>query len=124
MEKLKKLSISKMNEFPVIDGREQMELKGGNDGAAEYQARYGTSLDDGCIYNPITNSVSSGCSSPGSGSTYYIVETCGVCDMETYGQHGGGNFGPQSLLEAWWAVEHYFGRHDNCISRDTIYYGQ
>ena len=31
MEKLKKLSINKMNEFPVIDEREQMELKGGND---------------------------------------------------------------------------------------------
>lgn len=73
----KKLSISKLSEYPVISLDEQMMLKGGlgDNGASMYKAKYGETLPDGVGYNPSTDQCYAlqstygyGCSGNNSGS--------------------------------------------------------
>ena len=50
-KKLKKLSINKMHEFPVVSEQEQMAMKGGIHGSDEYYMKYGEQLPDGIGYD-------------------------------------------------------------------------
>ncbi len=98
MEKLKKLSINKMNEFPVISNSESKEIIGGTSafGWQEYYNNYGSYLPGDTGYNPDTDtcySIADNISQNYPPGTTYIGES----DYERYNRMNnfyGGNGGP------------------------------
>ncbi len=56
MKKLERLTLKELeNSVDLLDREESIGLKGGDNGADEYYARYGTSLPSNTGYNPATN---------------------------------------------------------------------
>jgi len=111
-KKLKKLSINKMHEFPVVSEQEQMALKGGDYtwGQMEQMMEIGDwtgGYVEGIGYVSGEVNVQGG---------YTVTETCSICDMDTYGQMSG-----EPGASASQALYHYLGWHDHMIIRDTTY---
>ena len=89
-KKFKKLTINKMNGFPMIGEQEQMSLVGGTSlfGHVEYYNRYGKNLPSGTGYDPI-NDVCYDINNPGVAEEYpYGTTTISGCPAcQAYGGH-------------------------------------
>ena len=104
-KKLKKLSINKMHEFPVIEEQEQMALKGGDaPGAQAYYEIYGETLPPYTSYDVNTDTCSFYEEDPNQAQG-----TIGETDFERWNRmndlnrsYGGHEYGPiYEMLVRW-----------------------
>ena len=114
-KKLKKLRINKMQDFPVINEREQLALKGGDYTLGQMEQM----MEIGDWTGGFVEGVGYVSGVMDSNGGYEVTETCAICDMETYGQMSD----PGGATSAWLGLFHYLGAHDNIIIRDTTYNG-
>ena len=125
MKKLERLTLKELeNSVDLLDREESIGLKGGDNGADEYYARYGTSLPSNTGYNPATDQCYSlGDSSQNQTPTTNMIGECGIvvtthcclCEHSSTDRNG-------VMLNGLEQIFHYFGWHDSkSLSYTTTY---